>query len=537
VPDRIELWVTSEPGPAGEVFVPTPFLGTMTETPLHRDRAGNLRVSRHPRGPITISAVTWLGSTEYPAAAGPRLSGGLYQVPPHLLQHPAFRKAVRAVRRRVAEGQSLALAVSAHVRETFRYTRTPKHDPDADPILEFLRTGRGFCQHYASLAAMLLRAEGIPCRIGAGLAFGVLRDGAWTYGLENGHAWVELWLDGIGWVPLDPTAGTTNLDTGLPTPSGIGPAPGFDGASGAVEPDVASDRPGQRDGSAAPSSGADREAPGRGRPAPGPVEPPQSSPARRGEAAARPVPPSKAASEPEGPAEVQGRAVAPEPTEASAADAQLVQPPDTPGSGGSGADATSDGAPASPGLVDRLLQLDLQAALQRALALGDWLMLGCGALLCTVALAALRRRVHVEEALGERPGADADAAAADLAALRERLAVSASPRLSAQLLFELFSRQMAAWGYGRARHETERDYALAVGKALGDGGHAAMDAAVTVVEETRYGGTEPSPPQLAQLDRSLAAVLRDLGRRLGVKPHAALRSRGGWLHGTRRVVG
>ena len=90
----------------------------------------------------------------------------------------------------------------------FSYTLSP-------PVLnnhrvdEFLfGTKAGFCEHYASSFTFLMRAVGIPARVVAGYQGGELgRDGkSWEVRQMDAHAWSEVWLDGKGWVRIDPTA-------------------------------------------------------------------------------------------------------------------------------------------------------------------------------------------------------------------------------------------------------------------------------------------------------------------------------------------
>ncbi|MCK9538336.1 transglutaminaseTgpA domain-containing protein [Dokdonella sp.] len=91
---------------------------------------------------------------------------------------------------------------------SFTYTLSP-------PLLgrnavdEFLfDTRRGYCEHYSSSFVFLMRAAGIPARVVTGY------QGGWwnaTYGYllvrqSDAHAWAEVWLDGRGWVRVDPTA-------------------------------------------------------------------------------------------------------------------------------------------------------------------------------------------------------------------------------------------------------------------------------------------------------------------------------------------
>jgi protein-glutamine gamma-glutamyltransferase len=78
-----------------------------------------------------------------------------------------------------------------------------------DSVDEFLfDTRRGFCEHYASAFAVLMRAAGIPSRIVAGYQGGQRNEFGDYYVVRqsDAHAWAEVWLAGRGWVRMDPTA-------------------------------------------------------------------------------------------------------------------------------------------------------------------------------------------------------------------------------------------------------------------------------------------------------------------------------------------
>jgi transglutaminase-like putative cysteine protease len=66
----------------------------------------------------------------------------------------------------------------------------------------------GFCEHIASSFVILMRALDIPARIVTGYQGGELNavDGYWTVRQRDAHAWAEVWLQGRGWVRVDPTA-------------------------------------------------------------------------------------------------------------------------------------------------------------------------------------------------------------------------------------------------------------------------------------------------------------------------------------------
>ena len=92
--------------------------------------------------------------------------------------------------------------------EAFFYTLTPPRLA-ADPVDGFLfDTKRGFCGHYASAFATLMRAAQIPARVVTGYQGGTYNRFAdyWILRQSDAHAWVEVWMEGRGWVRVDPTA-------------------------------------------------------------------------------------------------------------------------------------------------------------------------------------------------------------------------------------------------------------------------------------------------------------------------------------------
>jgi transglutaminase-like putative cysteine protease len=93
-------------------------------------------------------------------------------------------------------------------REPFHYTLSPPL-LGARPDDEFLfESRRGFCEHYASGFALLMRSAGIPARVVLGYTGGELNPlgGYLMVRQADAHAWVEVWLEGEGWVRVDPTA-------------------------------------------------------------------------------------------------------------------------------------------------------------------------------------------------------------------------------------------------------------------------------------------------------------------------------------------
>ena len=91
--------------------------------------------------------------------------------------------------------------------QQFRYTLSPP-TLGSNRIDDFLfATRAGFCEHYASSFTYLMRAAGVPARVVAGYQGGQLgRDGkSWEVRQMDAHAWSEIWVQGRGWVRVDPT--------------------------------------------------------------------------------------------------------------------------------------------------------------------------------------------------------------------------------------------------------------------------------------------------------------------------------------------
>ncbi len=93
-------------------------------------------------------------------------------------------------------------------RDEFYYTLEPP-PLGSNPVDRFLfETRRGFCEHYASAFSVMMRSVGIPARIVLGYQGGELNPlgGHLIVRQSDAHAWTEIWLDGIGWQRVDPTA-------------------------------------------------------------------------------------------------------------------------------------------------------------------------------------------------------------------------------------------------------------------------------------------------------------------------------------------
>ncbi len=132
-------------------------------------------------------------------------------------------KTVALGRRWAAEAASPVEVVNRALQffnTQYTYTLEPPILASDDPYDEFLfETKRGFCEHYAGSFALLMRAAGIPARIVTGYQGGEVNplNRELLVRQADAHAWVEVWLEGRGWVRLDPTSvvAPNRIDAGI----------------------------------------------------------------------------------------------------------------------------------------------------------------------------------------------------------------------------------------------------------------------------------------------------------------------------------
>lgn len=121
-------------------------------------------------------------------------------------QNPEAIRLGRELKAQHRTPQAIAAALMQRFSEApFRYTLRPPllgHSP----VDEFLfDTRAGFCEHYASAFAVVMRAAGIPARIVTGYLGGEMNGDYMIVRQSDAHAWTELWIDGA-WQRFDPTA-------------------------------------------------------------------------------------------------------------------------------------------------------------------------------------------------------------------------------------------------------------------------------------------------------------------------------------------
>lgn len=130
--------------------------------------------------------------------------------------------------------QEIAEQVTGYFAENYSYTLRPGYIWGNDDYISYFlrRNKKGYCMHFASAATMLLRQMGIPARYVEGYAISytdwaldgeLVRDALYEDYFEGysalgetglirievpdawAHAWVEIYVEGKGWIVVDPT--------------------------------------------------------------------------------------------------------------------------------------------------------------------------------------------------------------------------------------------------------------------------------------------------------------------------------------------
>jgi len=100
------------------------------------------------------------------------------------------------------------VALRSYLQDHYKYSLETKNLNNDNPLENFLYTEkRGYCEHFATAAAMLCRALGVPSRIAYGWSGGRLyrSQNMFVFRAKDAHAWTEIKLKGYGWVVFDTT--------------------------------------------------------------------------------------------------------------------------------------------------------------------------------------------------------------------------------------------------------------------------------------------------------------------------------------------
>ncbi len=124
-------------------------------------------------------------------------------------------------------GQSGILwRVAEYVRSQGRYDVNVAPYPSDDYAVYFLtQSHTGYCIHFATAAVALYRTLGIPARVCEGYLVNNTAPGSSVKVTgADAHAWAEIYLDGLGWVPVEVTASAAEGEY-QPSEGSVAPTP------------------------------------------------------------------------------------------------------------------------------------------------------------------------------------------------------------------------------------------------------------------------------------------------------------------------
>lgn len=104
------------------------------------------------------------------------------------------------------------LRIIEYELSSWLYTRHPEKMPEgigsAGEFLDYflIESREGYCTHFATAFALLARTQGIPSRYVQGFCVPMEKGETPVYS-DMAHAWPEIYLDGVGWIPFEPTPG------------------------------------------------------------------------------------------------------------------------------------------------------------------------------------------------------------------------------------------------------------------------------------------------------------------------------------------
>ena len=145
-----------------------------------------------------------------------------------------------------------AKAIEEHLTSaSFTYTLHAPTSTGTDIISDFLlRDKAGYCIHFATAMAILARIEGIPSRVAVGFTGGTQEGDGYKVTTDNMHAWPELYFEGLGWMPFEPTKSIGSSVTG----ENSSPAPPSSVPSTSPSTQTVSPEPKPTETTASPSS-------------------------------------------------------------------------------------------------------------------------------------------------------------------------------------------------------------------------------------------------------------------------------------------
>ena len=146
------------------------------------------------------------GTEQAPQPLDPAVRARYLALPPDL--PPRIGELARSWIGVETDPEKRAKRVEAALRKGYRYDLESPSGASKNPLDHFLFVSRrGHCEFYSTAMAVLLRTQGVPTRNVNGFIGGTFNRFGRYYAVRQGdaHSWVEVYVDGKGFVRFDPT--------------------------------------------------------------------------------------------------------------------------------------------------------------------------------------------------------------------------------------------------------------------------------------------------------------------------------------------
>jgi len=202
-----------------QVIYPEP---SSIRTLIALDRPTAFSLQRVTRSPDGVFELSRFGGVRFNYTADSQPGGVIaqrnsinrqfYLQLPDLL--PPSVKALAAEIVRSGEGDRARVEFLENYFRTggYRYSTVDLATGDRALELFLFERKQGHCEFFASSFALLLRAAGVPCRLVGGYLGGEYNEfgGYYLVTDDKAHVWVEAFIEGSGWVRIDPSSFAAN---------------------------------------------------------------------------------------------------------------------------------------------------------------------------------------------------------------------------------------------------------------------------------------------------------------------------------------
>lgn len=215
VRDR-KLRIDLEPIEPSVVFLPPDAVALSIWTPtnavpsavpaLYVGQEGQIRYRSQSEGGLRYEVVLADGSEPSPPALDAAARARYLALPTDL--PPRVAELAKSWIGEETDPERRAKRVETALRKGYRYDLESPSGGAKNPLDDFLFVSkRGHCEFYSTAMAILLRTQGVPTRNVNGFIGGTFNRFGRYYAVRQGdaHSWVEVYVDGKGFVRFDPT--------------------------------------------------------------------------------------------------------------------------------------------------------------------------------------------------------------------------------------------------------------------------------------------------------------------------------------------